>query len=74
MSGSYFERTPRGLANLIMSMTYGDLVEVSRVRKDMNSDAGMWDLSDHKDWAAMLHAWAESQLEPDGPGAADADA
>ena len=55
------ETTPTAaVADAILQLTYGELMEIAVQLRDMNTD-GSYDLTERSGWAEMLHHWAEGQ-------------
>ena len=57
-----FNKTEIDLAEVIVRMRYGDLMEVSGLLADMINDAD-YKVKSADGMAALLHTWAESKLE-----------
>jgi hypothetical protein len=58
-------KTPRELAEIIVSMSYGDLLSVATMLHDMNADEneGLRDMKSKYGMAETLFDWAEATVE-----------
>lgn len=58
------ETTCTDIADAILGVTYGELVNVGDVMFAMLSDKEVWDFKSGNDVAAFLWAWAEAENDP----------
>ena len=53
------------LAETILSLTYGELMDVGRELEDAIAEKDVWPtFGTAEDFATLLHGWAESQEPP----------